>query len=205
VSGPWLPWARRLAALAQSGNAYATDPFDRQRYDEILLIAAEMVARLGDDEPRRVADLYLPQVGYATPKIDLRAAVADGERLLLVRERSDGGWALPGGWGDVNESPRVGIEREVFEEAGLVVRATGLIGVYDRDRWGHPPMPFSVYKIVIRCSVVGGELAAGVETSDAAFFPEVEVPPLSATRLSGTLLARVFAHVRDPALAPDVD
>jgi ADP-ribose pyrophosphatase YjhB (NUDIX family) len=205
VSEPWLAWARRLAALAQSGNAYATDPFDRERYDEILLIAAGMVARLGQVPPAAVADLYLPQAGYATPKIDLRAAVVDGERLLMVRERSDGGWALPGGWGDVNESAREGIEREVREEAGLDVLVTGLVGVYDRDRWGHPPMPFSIYKVVLRCEAVGGVLAAGSETSDAAFFAEAEVPRLSATRLSRELLARVFAHVRDPGLPADVD
>lgn len=143
----------------------------------------------------------------------MRAAVRDDAgRLLLVRERSDGGWALPGGWADVGDSPGGVAVRETAEEAGYLVAATGLVGVYDRDepRWNHPPHVFHVYKMVVACRLLGeaadrGEHGSADEVTEVGFFPPDALPPLSVTRNSPELLARVLARLDDPDGPADLD
>ena len=123
----WLGWARRLKAIAQIGIEYCKDPYDRQRYEEIQRLAAEMTAKsagLADIGP--LVDLFKNDVGYATPKIDIRTAVFDQDRILLVRERADGLWTLPGGWADIGESPSSAAVREVKEESGYEIVAIGM-------------------------------------------------------------------------------
>lgn len=210
MTDPWLGWARRVAALAQSGLHYAEGQYDRERYTELQRIAADMLAALAGAPPEPVHRLLVPERGYATPKLDVRAAVFDGAgRLLLVRERADGGWTMPGGWADVGDSPTETAVREVREEAGLETRVSGLLGIYERDRWGHDPLPFAIWKVVLRADVVGGVAAPGPETDGVGFFAPGEVgtpggAPLSTTRLTAALLDRVFAHA-DRTLPPDLD
>ena len=145
-----LEWAQRLQALAQTGLTYAQDPYDIERYGALRRIAAEMAAAPDSAEAEIVAleSDFARDSGYATPKVDVRGVVFDTEgKILLVRERSDGKWTLPGGWADVGVSPSENVEREIFEEAGFHTRATKLLAVYDRSRHGHPPMLHHVYKL----------------------------------------------------------
>ena len=140
----WLDWTQRLMAIAQNGLTFAEDPFDRQRYEQIRDIAAEIGSDHSDADAEQVRNLFTQDAGYATPKIDVRAAVFEDGRILLVRERSDGLWTLPGGWADVGESPSVAAVREVREEAGYECRPVRLLAIYDRDhpRHGHTaPLP----------------------------------------------------------------
>ena len=201
-----LDWARRLAAMAQSGLAFTRDPYDRERYEAIRRIAAEMMASLGELEVKRVL-AALNEEGYATPKVDVRGVVFQGDRILLVREGRDGGWTLPGGWADPWKSPRESVETEVEEEAGLRVRATKLLALLDRTLQGHePPHAFRVYKAFFRCEVLGGEpRAAEPETTDVGFFGEDEIPVLSRGRTLESQLRRFFEHLRDPDLPADFD
>lgn len=118
-----LTWARRLQALAQTGLNYANDPYDIERYQEIKSIALEMLAAVGNQDPVLLARLFEAERGYATPKIDVRGAVIHENKILLVREVSDGKWSLPGGWADVNASPRENVEREILEESGYQAKA----------------------------------------------------------------------------------
>ena len=195
-----LDWARRLQALAQTGLTYASDPFDIERYGAIRRIAAEMASREGaETEVVELEQAFEKETGYATPKVDVRGVVFDAEgRILLVRERSDGKWTLPGGWADVGVSPAENVVREISEEAGFQTRATKLLAVYDRSRHGHPPMLHSVYKLFFLCEVTGGEAAVGgtTETDGVAFFARGELPPLSTGRVTAAQLDAFF-HQRE--------
>jgi ADP-ribose pyrophosphatase YjhB (NUDIX family) len=152
-----------------------------------------------------IAEAILDERGYLTPKLDVRAAVHDESgRLLLVREVSDGRWALPGGWADVGETLAEGVVREVREETGFDVEVERLLGIYDRERWGHPPMLHYTLKTVVRCRVVGGRAAPSAETDAVAWFACDELPPLSVQRNSPELVLRVFAHHDDPGMPPDL-
>jgi ADP-ribose pyrophosphatase YjhB (NUDIX family) len=143
--------------------------------------------------------------GYATPKIDVRAAVISENRILLVRERSDGLWTMPGGWADVGDSPSIAAVRETREESGYEVRVTKLIALLDRDRHGHPPIPHHAYKVFFLCELIGGEPVTSSETDQVGFFPENELPPLSLTRLVPSEVALAFQHHRNPQLPTAFD
>jgi ADP-ribose pyrophosphatase YjhB (NUDIX family) len=204
----WLDWARRLQALAQSGLAYSPQHYDAERYEAVREIAAEIMAAgssgdIADIAPIRA--LFASQSGYATPKVDLRAAVFRDGNILLVQEREDGCWTLPGGWADVNESPADGTVREVREESGYETRAVKVLAVYDRNRHGHPAIPFHAYKIFFRCELIGGAPATSHETTGVDWFAEDALPAFSTTRVTKAQVGRFFEHYRNPGWPTDFD
>ena len=205
MDSKWLEWAKKLQAIAQNGLTYTENPFDIERYKSLRAIAAEMMATCANVEPSYVADLFAKEVGYATPKVDVRAAVFRNNKLLFVRERDDGCWALPGGWADVGDSPSEVAVREVFEESGYHTCAIKLLAVYDRDRRGHPPLSYYVYKLFFQCELVSGSPSTSVETDEVAFFAENEIPQLSLTRIMPAQVARIFEHYRHPDWSTDFD
>jgi ADP-ribose pyrophosphatase YjhB (NUDIX family) len=205
MNSQWLDWALQLQALAQTGLAYPKDPFDVARYEQVRAIAAEMLAASSGADPAFVRDLFAGEVGHATPKIDVRAVVFRDGAILLVRERSDGKWTLPGGWADVGESAGESVVREVYEESGYHTRAVKLLAVYDRNKHGHPPIPHHAYKLFFRCELLGGEPAHSVETDGVAFFPPDALPELSVTRVTAAQIAHCFEHERHPEWPTDFD
>ncbi len=208
-SARWLDWAQRLQALAQNGLTFCTSEFDLERYRAVRQVAAEMIAAAADEqEIPRVLGLLVAETGYATPKVDVRGVVFDARGwLLMVRERSDGQWTLPGGWADVGVSPAENVVREIREEAGLKARAVKLLAVYDRNKHPHPSILQHTYKLFIRCEITGGVAAEGgtLETSGVGYFPPDGLPELSANRATASQLARMFEHYARPDLPTDLD
>ena len=202
---PWLAWVRRLQAIAQTGLTFSEDTYDRERYEQIRDIAAEIMADHTGMDAAAIVDLFRGQEGYATPKVDVRGAVFDDERLLLVRERIDGLWTLPGGWADVGDSPAEAVVREIWEESGYEARATRLVALYDRNKQGHPPMPFHAYKAFFVCDLLGGSAAVSHETTAVGFFARTEIPPLSTGRVTTHQIERMFAHHANPELPTEFD
>jgi ADP-ribose pyrophosphatase YjhB (NUDIX family) len=199
VGTEWLDWVRRLQAIAQSGLAYAEDPYDIERYEQVRRIAAEIAASRSEASVDRVEGLFCKERGYATPKLDIRAVVLDEKgAVLLVKEKEDGLWTLPGGWVDVGESPSEAAQREVKEETGYEVRAERLLALWDRDKHPHPPLPFHVYKLYFECELLGGEpLAASTETEEVGFFPTDALPELSLGRVTPRQIERLFEQATD--------
>jgi ADP-ribose pyrophosphatase YjhB (NUDIX family) len=201
----WLGWARRLNALAQTGLTFAENPYEIERYTAIRTIAAEMIAQGMGADAGRVLDLFASDAGYATPKVDVRGVVFQDGKILLVHERSDGLWTLPGGWADVGDSPADAVVREIREESGFETRATKLLALLDRNKHGHPPHVNHIYKIFIRCEIIGGSPTTSHEIQDVGFFAEDEIPELSLTRNVPAQIARMFEHYRQPELPADFD
>lgn len=194
----WFTWAREIQALSQSGIHYAKNDFDRQRYQRLSEISAEMIAAGSDLEYPLLSNLFNAQIGYATPRVDVRAAVFQADRLLMVRERTDGGWTLPGGWADVGDVPSEAAERETWEEAGFRVKARKLIGIYDANRSG-PLEIFHAYKIIFLCDLIGGQAQPSIETSEVAFFALDDIPTcLSGERTRPRHILAAFAAYNDP-------
>jgi ADP-ribose pyrophosphatase YjhB (NUDIX family) len=203
---PWLEWSRKLQAIAQNGLLYSENAFDRERYEAVRDVAAQMMMA-GSDAPLEViTGLFDAQTGYATPKVDTRGVVFRDGHILLVREAQDGLWTLPGGWADPNESPGESVTREIVEEAGFVTKARKILAVYDRSRHGHvPPHPFHVYKLLILCEIESGAARPSLETLEVAFFPEDAIPDLSLDRITPHQIARCFEHLRHPEWPTDFD
>ena len=202
----WLEWSKRLQAIAQNGLTFAHDAYDIERYSAIRQIVAEMLAEGSGLEPAVIIGLLEREKDYATPKVDVRGVVFRDDRLLLVRERSDGRWTLPGGWADVCASPAENVVREVFEESGFKTRASKILAVFDRSKHPHePPFAFHVYKIFVLCTILGGEETISSETDSVGFFSESEIPELSVTRVTSAQVSRMFEHHRNPELPTDFD
>ena len=199
----WLEWSREIQALSQTGHHYSENDYQRERYRRLAEIAAEIIAEYTGMEVETLKQNFYSQNGYATPRVDVRGAVFQDGKLLLVRERMDGGWTMPGGWADVGDVPSQAAEREVWEEAGYRVTARRVIGVYDANRTG-PLELFHAYKIVYLCELVGGEARPSQETSEVAFFGQDEIPPvLSGERTRPRHIADAFTALDDP-LKPTV-
>ncbi|MFC5449493.1 NUDIX hydrolase [Paenibacillus aestuarii] len=200
---PWLDWAKQIQAISQAGLTYAKDGYDLERYEALRSISVEMMSHFTDTPVDKVAELFAGETGYATPKVDIRAVVLHEDKLLLVRERADGAWSLPGGWADIGLTPSEIAVKETKEEAGYDVRPVRLLAVLDKSRHAHPPSPYHVYKIFILCELVGGEaLEAGLETTGVGFFAESALPPLSVERNTAEQLGRMFTLARSST--PDV-
>jgi ADP-ribose pyrophosphatase YjhB (NUDIX family) len=202
----WLRWAKGLQAIAQNGLTFATDVYDKERYEAIRQTAAEMLAARAETDTETVLELFAQETGYATPKVDVRGAAFRDDAVLLVREASDGKWSLPGGWADVNDSPSEGVVREIAEESGFETRVRKLAAVLDRSRHPHvPTKPFHVYKMFFICEITGGAAKPNHETLDVGFFEESVIPELSLGRVLPDQIERMFAHWREPDLPTDFD
>jgi ADP-ribose pyrophosphatase YjhB (NUDIX family) len=200
----WLVLARELRAIAQTGLTFTQDRFDRQRYERLRELAATIVARGTGAELEPLVDLFKIHSGYATPKVDVRGAAFDEGRILLVREISDGGWTMPGGWADVNQSAAECVVREVAEESGFIARATKLAAVYDYRLAGHPQRQLdSIYKFFFLCEITGGTATPSEETSEVAWFALDALPPLSTGRTTAAQIRRMYEHHLHPDLPTD--
>ncbi len=202
----WLAWAKELQALAQTGLTYARDPYDIARYERVRSLASEIVATQTDLEQASIERLFTADAGHATPKVDVRGVVFDGASVLLVKERVDSRWSLPGGWADPGETAGESVVREVREESGYTVRATRLLALLDRDRQGHTPAPFYAYKAFFECEVTDAAQAPhDGEVEEVAFFPVDGLPPLSEGRVTPAQIHRLFELHRHPEWPADFD
>jgi len=194
----WLEWAREIQAISQTGYHYAENDFQRERNLRLSEIAAEIIHQYSNLDFQEVNQKLSSQSGYATPKVDVRGAIFQENKILLVRELCDNGWTFPGGWADVGESPSEAVEREVWEESGFVVRATRVIGIYDANRV-HPYEIFHAYKIVFLCEIISGQAKTSNETSQIEFYNQDEIPEiLSAERTKIRHIHDAFSAKNDP-------
>ena len=200
-----LEWARQVQAIAQNGLAFTHDPFDRERYTQLTELVALLLARELEMPIDAARALWSDEHGYATPKVDVRGGVFIHERVLLVRERSDGRWTLPGGWVDVNDAPSEAVAREILEESGYQARAVKLAALLDKNRHPHPAGVHHIYKLFFLCELTGGAAAVSAETDAAEFFPLQALPPLSTGRVLATQIERLYQHHLDPSLPTDFD
>ncbi len=200
-----LGWARKVQAIAQNGLAFTQDPFDRERYQQLQeLVSQVLQAQLGVPLEQAAA-FWAGEHGYATPKVDVRGAVFSADRVLLVRERSDGRWTLPGGWVDVNDSPSAAVAREILEESGYRARPTKLAALVDKNRHPHPPSVHHIYKLMFLCELTGGSPAVSQETDAVDFFALGALPRLSTGRILASQIERLYRHHLEPALPTDFD
>ena len=201
----WLRIAREVRAIAQTGLAYTADGFDQQRYERLRELAAQLLSQGSATEQASILELLRLEKGYATPKVDVRGAAFEEGRVLMVREIGDGKWTLPGGWADVNQSAGECVVREVAEESGFKARALKLAAVYDYQKRNPRPHIDSIYKMFFICEIVGGAACASDETSEVAFFPRSELPPLSLGRTTAAQIDRMFEHREQLELPTDFD
>jgi len=226
-----LRWSEALSAIARTGLGFTKSLYEKERYEEVLRVAADI--RVAADEillsskgdvsseldggsrtQEEVVQEWLKTVregiaGYVTPKVAVGAVVPnENDEILLIKRADSGVWLYPTGWADPGYSASEVAYKEVLEETGIIVEPVRLIAVLDGLRLGFAGI--ALYSLVFACRKVGGELKAHpLECSDVGWFPMDDLPsPLAGVERWGD---RVFAALRgdnpdvffDPPRSPE--
>lgn len=201
----WLEIARELQALSQTGLAFCQNEFDKDRYNKLNSISVRILEHHNNAEIEDCEKIFLNQPGYSTPKIDVRSAVVEDGKILLVKERQDGRWSMPGGWADVGDYPSEVAVRETKEESGYDVEPVKIVAVFDANRSGRPLEFFHAFKVIFLCKLTGGEPKHDHEILDVGFFPLDDLPPLSENRTNIKHLNEIKLHLQDINRATSFD
>ena len=188
----WLEWATKLQAIAQSGLTFSENQYDLDRYEQIRTLTVEILHEYTELSNEKIRDLFASEKGYQTPKVDVRAAVFKDDGILMVKEKIDGKWSLPGGWADVNTSVSESVVRECIEEAGAVVKPKRIVAINLANKQNDFIYPFTIYKIIVECSLVENNFITNTETLDARFFTLDALPPLSTERNTQSQIRMCF-------------
>lgn len=178
----WLNWATKLQSIAQAGLAFGENRYDIDRYQQIRDLSIEILHEYTDLSHKKIRDLFGSETGYQTPKVDIRAAVFRDDKILMVREKVDGRWSLPGGWADVNTSVSESAVRECLEEAGAVVKPRRVIAIHHANKQNDFLYPFTIYKIILECELIEYSFKENLETLGSGFFSLDNLPELSLER-----------------------
>ncbi|GAB6988305.1 NUDIX hydrolase [Paenibacillus pini] len=201
----WLEWAKQIQAIAQTGITYTADVYDQERYEQLRELSVEIMEQYTNVNDSKLTELFASERGYATPKVDVRGVIFRGEdEILLVREKKEGVWSLPGGWADIGFSPSEIAVKEVHEESGYEVKPLQLLAVLDNHKH-NPPGPYQAYKMFISCEITGGQAKIGIETSGVQFFKENDLPKLSQDRNTDAQIHMMFQLKRQPEQIPLFD
>lgn len=196
LNEPWLKWAIDIQSIAQAGIEYTKDIYDKERYEMLRDIAAEMISFKTEIPKDKVYNLFCNEKGYQTPKIDTRGAVFKDSKILLVHENT-GKWSLPGGWCDVLESVASNTVKEVREESGYNVKCNKVIAIHDRNKRNHPIYAYGVCKIFVQCDLIDGEFVENIETTEAKFFDLEEIPELAEEKCTKEQVKMCFDAYND--------
>lgn len=201
-----LTIAARIRALSQTGLVYSSDEYSTERYEELLMLSNKITALVTNNDIAAIESCYRIETDYVTPKVDIRAAVFNNHnQILLVQEKADGNWAMPGGWADVGYSPSEVAVKEVKEETGLTVKPLRVVAIHDKRCHPHPPAPHYAYKIFILCELQGGEFTQAFDILDKGFFDLDNIPPLSEERTLKSQIDLMFEFKNNPDKQAEID
>jgi ADP-ribose pyrophosphatase YjhB (NUDIX family) len=192
MKNKWLEWATRLQSIAQAGLTFGENQYDLDRYQQIRNLSVEIMQEHTDVSFEKIRDLFASETGYQTPKVDIRASVFKDDMILMVKEKIDGRWSLPGGWADVNTSVSESAVRECLEEAGAKVRPKRIIAIHLANRHCEFIYPYTIYKVIVECELIENNFKTNTETLEAGFFPFDSLPPLSTERNSRSQIELCF-------------
>ncbi len=185
-----------IQAISQSGLTFTENDFDIERYHRLTEISAELASLCTDKSPSHIKEIFSLEKGYATPKVDVRSFVLKNDKVLLVKERADGLWTLPGGFADVSETPSQAVVRETKEESGYDVKVVRLLALWDKLKHDHPLHWPHIYKCFFHCEHLSGEPHENLEISAIDFFSIDKIPPLSTPRVTEKQLINLYKLVK---------
>lgn len=197
---------KRIQALAETGLEFNENTYDRERYTELHEISLQILSQMTNMQVEKISAVISDKNGYKTPKVDVRAVVFNEKnQILLIQEKADNCWAMPGGWADIGYSPAEVAVKECFEEAGLKAEPVKLLAVLDKQKQKMPPAFEYVYKIFMLCRKLNDNISVGTETSDVGWFDENNLPPLSTPRNNIEQIKLMFQFQRGEKTEPVFD
>src|SRR2546421_4850563 len=148
-----LRWSETLSAIARTGLGFTQSLYEKERFEEILKVAADIRVAAGHElEAEVLVEEWLRGVGdgvagYVTPKVAVGAVVGNNRGEILLVQRADSGvWLYPTGWADIGYSPSEVAMKEVEEETGIECFPERIIAVLDGLRLGSTRIP--LYSLV---------------------------------------------------------
>jgi len=201
----WLTIAKKINSIAQAGLTFTKDEFDKERYLELQQLSIEIINNITDIDTQKLDFVFNRDIGYQTPKVGVRAVVFREDKILMVKERMDDKWCLPGGYADTGMTPSEIVMNEVKEESGYEVKPIRILGLIDYNKHQSKPFPFDLYQLFMECEITGGEAKIGIETSDVGFFSIDNLPELSVRRVTKEQIIKMFELYRNKELEPIFD
>jgi ADP-ribose pyrophosphatase YjhB (NUDIX family) len=201
----WLTVAKRINSIANSGLAFTKDKYDKERYNELLQLSLTIINNITEIDTNKLNFIFNREIGYQTPKLGVRAIVFRDNKLLLVREKMDNKWCVPGGYADTGLTPSEIVIREVKDESGFDVKPLRILGLIDYNKHQEKPFPFDLYNLFMECEIVGGAPNAGLETSEVGFFDIKNLPELSIRRVTKEQIIKMYELHLDKELKPIFD
>ena len=201
----WLTVAKKINSIAQTGLAFTKDKYDKERYNELLDLSLQILNHITEIDTQKLDFIFNRDIGYQTPKVGVRAVVFREDKILLVKERMDNKWCLPGGYADTGMTPSQIAITEVKEESGFDVQPTRILGLIDYNKHQQRPFPFDIYQLFMECKIIGGKAKAGLETSDVEFFDINNLPELSVRRVTKAQIIKMHELYKDKNLEPIFD
>ncbi|MPQ48253.1 NUDIX domain-containing protein [Marinifilum sp. N1E240] len=201
----WLTIAKKINSIAQAGLTFTKDEFDKERYLELQQLSIEIINNITDIDTQKLDFVFNRDIGYQTPKVGVRAVVFREDKILMVKERMDDKWCLPGGYADTGMTPSEIVMNEVKEESGYDVKPIRILGLIDYNKHQSKPFPFDLYQLFMECEIIGGEAKIGIETSDVGFFSIDNLPELSVRRVTKEQIIKMFELYRNKELEPIFD
>jgi ADP-ribose pyrophosphatase YjhB (NUDIX family) len=201
----WLEIAKKINSISQTGLTFTKDKFDKERYEELLDLSMLILNNITAIDYSKLDFVFNRDIGYQTPKVGIRAVVMRDDKILLVKEKMDNKWSLPGGYADTGMLPSEIAVNEVKEESGFDVKPLRILGLIDYNKHQERPFPFDVYQLFMECEIIGGEAKTGIETSDVQFFSIDNLPELSERRVTEQQILKMYELYKDKKLAPIFD
>lgn len=201
----WLEVAKQINSIAQTGLAFTKDKFDKERYEQLLSLSIKILNNVTGVDDQKLNFIFNRDIGYQTPKVGVRVVIVREQKILLVKEKMDNKWCLPGGYADVGMTPGEIAVNEVKEESGFDVKPTRILGFIDYNKHQERPFPFDLYQLFMESEIIGGEAMPGLETSAVGFFSIDDLPELSVRRVTKEQLIQMYELSQDKSLEPIFD
>jgi ADP-ribose pyrophosphatase YjhB (NUDIX family) len=201
----WLEMAKQINSIAQTGLAFTKDKYDKERYGQLMDLSLKILNNITEIDSQTLDFVFNRDIGYQTPKVGVRVVVIKDGKLLLVKEKMDGRWSLPGGYADLGMTPSQTAINEVKEESGFDVEPVKILGFIDYNKYQKRPFPFDIYQLFIECRITGGEAAPGIETSDVGFFSIENLPELSERRVTKKQMLQMYELAVNENVEPIFD
>ncbi len=179
--------------MADTGLLYCQNEFDKERYEELSELSQQLMSAILSTPIDVITNSFSPVKDYPTPMVDVRGFILNTQNeILLVQEKSDMRWSIPGGWADIGLSPTENVLKEIHEESGLLAEVVRLLAVYDKKNHAHPPQTHYVYKLIFHCKALTTHLNVSHDINQASWFPIHQLPPLSTDRILETQLHELY-------------
>src|SRR5688572_19264536 len=126
----------KLRAISTMGLYYAKTEYDKERYEQILSVAFDLLANLEERPFEAIKREFLEDNWlHMSPAAGAEAVIVREEKIMLIKRSDNGLWAVPGGLVEVGETLSEAAQRELWEETGIHGQVTKLLGIFDSWLW----------------------------------------------------------------------